>query len=251
MNKIKVIALSALAFVTIASMVFVSCQKQQEFVETPQNMIIANNTQAKLTKAQKIAIGWADLAAGAATCETGPASLVIAAAASMFYYQDKHVTEGWNAITTYNPNNYPSNSVNYGELHNLICEKYIHNSYTTVNYNDIKTVALSVMPDLQSSLDNMTETQFNHLVNLTKNKDLSTPSNQLDFFKTYFSFNQNDEVVLFSHLETINETDNEVRILKIDDLINRIQSFDMNDIQKVNLTNSFQILKHSSILWQH
>ena len=65
------------------------------------------------------------------------------------------------------------------------------------------------------------------------------------------SFNQNDEVVLFSHLETINETDNEVRILKIDDLINRIQSFDMNDIQKVNLTNSFQILKHSSILWQH
>jgi len=86
---------------------------------------------------------------------------------------------------------------------------------------------------------------------LFKKKDLSTLSNQLDFFKTYFSFNQNDEVVLFSYLETINETDNEVRILKIDDLINRIQSFDMNDIQKVDLTNSFQILKHSSILWQH
>jgi hypothetical protein len=34
MKKLKVISLSALAFVTIASMVFVGCQKQQELVST-------------------------------------------------------------------------------------------------------------------------------------------------------------------------------------------------------------------------
>jgi hypothetical protein len=250
MKKIKLIALSALAFVTIASTVFVSCQKQQEFVENSQSTT-TNTTQAKLTKDQELAIGWVDLAAGVASIETGPASLVISAAASMAYYQDKHASEGWNAKNTYNPNNYPSTTNNPGELHNLICEMYIQNGYTTVNYNDIKTVALNVKPDLESSLNNMSEAQFNYFVNLTKDKDLSTPTNQLDFFKTYFSINQNDEVVLLNYLETINNTDNEERISKIDDLINRIQSFDLDNTQKINLTNSFQILKHSSILWQH
>jgi hypothetical protein len=250
MNKIKIIALSALAFVTIASMVFVGCQKPQEFIDKTQPTA-PNITQAKLTKDQKLAIGWADFFAGVCSIETGPASLAIAAAGSLAYYQDKHLTEGWNAMTTYNPNNYPSSSNNLGELHNLICEKYIHDGYTTINYNDIKNVTLSVKPDLESSLNNISQTNFQNYLDLVKNRDLTTPTNQINIIKDYFTFNQNDEVVLFSYLKTINVTDNEKRILKIDDLINRIQSFNMDKSQKINLTNSFQILKHSSILWQH
>jgi hypothetical protein len=48
MNKIKVIALSALAFVTIASMVFVGCQKKEELTSTTIPTTVKNTRWKKI-----------------------------------------------------------------------------------------------------------------------------------------------------------------------------------------------------------
>jgi hypothetical protein len=248
MNKLKLIALSTIAFVTIASTIFVSCQKQQELVITPTTKTTTVKGTRTLTKDQKLAIGWVDFGAGVCSIESGPASLVIAAAASLAFYNEKHHSEGWNYRSTYNPNNYPSSSENYGELHNLICEKYLQKGYTTVNYTDIKNVAISVKPSLE--FDNLSEIQFNYFVGLIKTENTTTPLDQLKFLKKYYSINQNDEVVLSNFLVQIN-SDDEYRLSKIDELINRVQDFNMISNQKTHFINSLSILKNSSILWQH
>jgi hypothetical protein len=49
MKNLKVIALSALAFVTIASMVFVSCQKDSELITTPTTKTVKNTRSPKIT----------------------------------------------------------------------------------------------------------------------------------------------------------------------------------------------------------
>lgn len=204
-----------------------------------------------LTDAQKDAVAWADVAAGLTSAETGPASLLIAAATSMYVYK-AYVAENGKLIASggFNPKSNPITSNNYGEIHNQICLTYYNLNINTINFADVVSAGILAKPDLKSEFNSLSEQVFNEKVNWAKAQDLSTTQKQLDLILSIITLNQNDIITVRSSLEqiqnssTITEHTNSVNAF-----IGLIPTFDTQESNKVKLTNAFEILKHSYILW--
>ncbi|WBV56432.1 hypothetical protein PFY10_19790 [Chryseobacterium daecheongense] len=204
---------------------------------------------AELTRQQKEAIAWADVVAGLMTAETGFVSLFIAAAASMAYYKDKVANEGWKAIVTEEPI-LPSNSNNYGILHNLTCEKYLTDGYDQVTYNQILITAVKVRPDLAGEIYAIAEDYFQEKVEMAVHKNLVSVGDKLNAILDTVPLNAADTDKVYQMLTAIDNTINDDDWqANVQNLIQIIPSFNLNDNDKNVLANSFEILKHSYQLW--
>ncbi|MFP7655316.1 hypothetical protein [Chryseobacterium proteolyticum] len=204
---------------------------------------------AELTRQQKEAIAWADVVAGLMTAETGFVSLFIAAAASMAYYKDKVANEGWKAIVTEEPI-LPSNSNNYGILHNLTCEKYLTDGYDQVTYNEVLITAVKVRPDLAGEIYAIAEDYFQEKVEMAVNKNLVSVDDKLNAILDTVPLNTSDTDKIYQLLTVIDNTNNDDDWqTNVQNLIQVVPSFNLNDQDKNVVTNSFEILKHSYRLW--
>ncbi len=201
-----------------------------------------------LTRDQKIAIAWVDYAAGLASVELGPLSFAIAAAASMAYYQDKHVSEGWN-LSFRIPEPIPSTSDDEGILHNLTCEQFIANGYTLVTYSNIIQSASEVRPDLSSELQSITQTYFDEKVTSAQTQALKTSQEQLDYTMSIIPLNNTDQVPFLNTLNILQTAEQAQWVQSIDSLILQVNNFTLTQEEKSGLINSLQILKHSYVLW--
>ncbi|WP_418122804.1 hypothetical protein ACNFU2_19870 [Chryseobacterium sp. PTM-20240506] len=157
---------------------------------------------AELTRQQKEAIAWADVVAGLMTAETGFVSLFIAAAASMAYYKDKVANEGWKAIVTEEPI-LPSNSNNYGILHNLTCEKYLTDGYDQVTYNEVLITAVKVRPDLAGEIYAIAEDYFQEKVEMAVNKNLISVDDKLNAILDTVPLNAADTDKIYQLLNSL------------------------------------------------
>lgn len=206
---------------------------------------------AELTRKQKEAIAWVDLAAGVASAETGPASFLIAALASMAYYKDKQASEGWPIAAPGPTYTYPRSvgTSTAGELHNAMCTAFFDENYSDANYPNMLACANMVDPVITAGLDASSETMANSIVSSILVTDFSTVSNQKAFILSKFPLNANDANSLETSLQTIHtcaesEISQEIELLKT-----QINNYQLNQTDKVNLVNCFDILKHSMILW--
>ena len=151
MKKLKVIALSMLAFVTIASMAFVACRKQQEIVSTTLNTallkkveligsdFIAKNPHTK-TRNKKGYMLAADAAGAAAASGSaglpfiGPYIVLYSAfgasmAAGQWYYDNIEKPKGKLIAPSSNfdnSHNFVEQEFHLGQLHNELLVKYIN-----------------------------------------------------------------------------------------------------------------------------
>jgi hypothetical protein len=203
----------------------------------------------QLTQQQKEAIAWVDLAAGLASAETGPVSFLIAAAASMAYYKDKVANEGWMAVITEEPT-LPSNSNNQGVLHNLVCEKYLTDGYDQVTYNEVLITAVKVRPDLTDTINAISEDYFHQKVEMTQQLNLSSTDDKMNVIGNTVPVHGADRDLLFQSLvEMENSNSDDEFQNKVQNTIEAIPNFELNDSDKIILTNSFEILRNSYQLW--
>ncbi|MBO9691031.1 hypothetical protein [Chryseobacterium sp.] len=203
----------------------------------------------ELTRQQKEAIAWADVVAGLMTAESGFVSLFIAAAASMAYYKDKVANEGWKTIITEEPV-LPSNSNNYGILHNLTCEKYLTDGYDQVTYNEILITAVKVRPDLASEIYAIAQDYFQEKVEMAIQKNLVSVDDKVNAILDAVPLKGVDIDKVYQLLTVIDNTDDDDDWqTNVQNLIQLVPSFNLNDNDKNVLINSFEILKNSYQLW--
>lgn len=215
--------------------------------------LIFNNLKGKimgeLTRQQKEAIAWVDVAAGLASASAGPISFLIAAAASMAYYKDKVANDGWRAIATEEPT-LPSTSNNQGILHNLTCEKYLTDGYDQVTYSKIVITAIQVRPDLADPINSMSEDYFNQKVQQALQENLVSVDDKLNVILNTVPLNgANSDILLQSLHDIDNSITDDERKTNVQSAINMIPSFALNNNDKSVLTNAFEVLQHSYQLW--
>lgn len=203
----------------------------------------------QLTQQQKEAIAWVDVAAGLASAETGPVSFLIAAAASMAYYKDKVANEGWMAVITEEPT-LPSTSNNQGVLHNLLCEKYLTDGYDEVKYSETIITAIKVRPDLANAINAIPEDYFHQKVEIAQQVNLSSPDDKMNMIGNTVPVHGADRNLLFQSLVEIENSSSDDEFQdKVQNAIQAIPNFELNDSDKIILTNSFEILRNSYQLW--
>jgi hypothetical protein len=205
----------------------------------------------ELTREQKEAIAWVDLAAGAASVELGLGSFLVAGLASMAYYKDKQANEGWPIAYSGPSGDYPKpvGSSSAGEIHNAICAAFFDGNYPVANYSNMVLSANQVDPAITAGLDGSSETLVNSIVSSVLVTDFSTVAKQKAFILSEFPLNANDAESLETSLQTIHTCAESEISQEIDLLNTQINSYQLNQTEKVNLANSFDILKHSMILW--
>jgi len=203
----------------------------------------------ELTRQQKEAIAWVDVAAGLASAETGPVSFLIAAAASMAYYKDKVANEGWKAVRTDEPT-LPSISTNQGILHNLTCEKYLTDGYDQVTYSKMVMTATQVRPDLTDPIHSISEDYFNQKVQQALQENLISADNKLNVILNTVPLNDaNRDTLLQSIVHIQNSITDDEWKTNVQNTTNMIPGFALNNNDKSILTNAFEVLQHSYQLW--
>lgn len=201
-----------------------------------------------LTRDQKMAIAWVDYAAGLASIATGALSFAIGGAASMAYYWDKKANSGWSvAIPT--PHPIPSTSNDQGVLHNLTCEQFTANGFTTVNRTNIIQSASEVRPDLTAELQSITQLYFDDKVNTAQTQAMQTVQDELNYTVSIIPLNSVDQGIFTGTLNILQTADEPQWVNSIDTLILQVSNFTLTEAEKIGLVNSLQILKHSYVLW--
>lgn len=289
MKKLKVIALSALAFVTIASTIFASCQKQQELVnthtnseETITNFKIASikfldkhknayqvKTRRDLGWADWITIGCAD-AGGAYEGATIAAPLlppwgsvaggaIFGAAASYGAYIGLGGTPM--GMATHNgTNNTSMNSNNQydliGKNHNLLLSQL---GTSTVN-NDLSEMYSALLPSTNNITDNnLNIAQFKEFISVQNfsnayslNHHYTGSFNDLSSLTGYFNrINQGaSSVILANYFNQISEISHLQNAINYSiDIENYITNSNMVESDKVLLLSAMSTFRNSINFW--
>lgn len=173
----------------------------------------------------------------------------MAAAASLAYYQDKKVSEGWPIIVVPTGST-PSSSDNPGVLHNVVCSNYLNGGFGAVNFDDIKAVGIQVKPGLESEINAIDEQFYNVTVNWAVTVSLETVPDQVAMIEQYVSLSDSDKSTLSDGLQNIMDGTEAAWPSNVDLLITDVQSMSsVSTEHKEWLTSSFEILKHSHELW--
>lgn len=207
----------------------------------------------ELTRKQKEAIVWVDLAAGAASAAAGPGSFLVAALASAAYYADKKANSGWPIIEPNPVITYPISvsSSTAGELHNAICVASMVSGDPVTYWNLIASANL-VDTVLTVGIDSAFEVTANAAINTATTTDFSTVANQKTFLVNLFSIGISDATSLESSLTTIHNSSEANMATDIQLLIDDIPNYSLSLADKTILINCFDILKHSrTVLWNY
>jgi len=230
-----------------------SCSTQQEEPATP-----------TLTDDQWKALQWVDWGAGMASAELGPVSFAIAGAASLAYYYDNRKVQELQSIYEQLPEikikqDMLSNSDNFtkqfdklGEDHNNLCKAYLSMGYKQLALEKVLELAKNVRPDLTEELNKITVRQLKNTVENTMTINFLNANTTIEFIKRKVLLSSVDSDVLKIHFENLLYEKNQKRFeQEIINLYHSIEKFSLSEFDKINLKNSFSILKHSSRLWKN
>ncbi len=208
--------------------------------------------EATLTHNQTQAMYWTDWAAGLAAAETGPISFGVAAGASATYYFNALPrTQLSNHVNFNSDSLYTNDFERLGVDHNSTCKRYINSGVEEFNFVHFKEFAKEVRPDLTEQIDGITSEYFSLVLSSIQNIDFADANSITKFIKNYVNLNATDEERIISSLNhLIGETDPNLTILNLNELIEELDSYSITNVEKTKLINSFSILKYSSQLWK-